>query len=125
MDNNKWNKWAVFSCIIIILFLTILEFPKPIGVETRPQDNVSMIWLVFFLIILSFEIVALSLIFKLPRIGCVFAIISGIFNLLQILADQLHLMQPEIASLSYILLEDLVGLFSIILIYFSWKITKK
>jgi hypothetical protein len=51
--------------------------------------------------------------------------ITGIMNLLQILAEQFHLMQPEIASLGYLLLEDAVGLISILLIYFSWKIWRE
>jgi hypothetical protein len=34
------------------------------------------------------------------------------------------MMQPEIAPFGYLLLEDAVGLFSLALGYFSWKILK-
>lgn len=113
---------GVLGSIIAILFLTVLEFPQPVGFETRPQDNVSMLWLVLFLIILVTEIVATFLIFKRPKLGAKIAIGAGVLNILQIAADQLHLMQLEIAPLGYTLLEYSVGLISLLLIYFAWKI---
>lgn len=119
---NKWAKRGVVGAILIILILTVLEFPAPIGFETRPQDNVSILWLIFFLVILITEITAIPLIFKRPTLGAKFAIVAAILNILQIFADQLHLMQPEVASLNYTLLEYSVGIFSLLLLYFAWKV---
>src|ERR1035437_545451 len=70
------------------------------------------------------EIEALPLIFKRPLLGERFAICASILNILQIFADQLHQMQPEVAPLSYNLLEYSVGVIALILIYFAWKIHK-
>lgn len=113
---------GVLGSIIAILFLTVLEFPQPIGFETRPQDNVSMLWLVLFLAIVVAEVVAMRLIFTRSKLGAKFAIGAGVLNILQIAADQLHLMQPEVAPLGYALLEYSVGAVSLLLIYFAWKI---
>jgi hypothetical protein len=124
MLNLKWAKRGVFGAIIVILALTVLEFPPPIGFETRPQGDVSMLWLVFFLAILITEITAIPLIFKRPKLGSKLAICAGVLNILQIFADQLHLMQPEIAPLGYTLLEYSVGIVSLALIYFAWNVHK-
>jgi len=114
----------IFYSIIFILVLTILEFPAPIGFESRPQNNVSPAWLILFLAILISEISALLLIFKRPSLGAKFAISAGVLNILQVIADQAHLMQPEVAPLGYTLLELSVVTLSLVLIYFSWKILK-
>lgn len=124
MQNIKWAKKGVVGAIVIILILTVLEFPAPIGFETRPQDNVSMFWLIFFLVILITEIATIPLIFKRPKLGVKFAIGAGVLNILQIFADQLHLMQPEIAPLGYTLLEYSVGVVALLLICFAWKINQ-
>lgn len=124
MSDIKWAKRGVLGSIVAILILTVLEFPSPIGFETRPQSNVSFFWLVFFLIILITEITALPLIFKRPKLGSKFAFSAALLNLLQIIADQLHLMQPEVAPLGYTLLEYSVGLFALALVYFSWKVSR-
>ena len=42
-------KRAVLGAVVAILILTVLEFPPPIGFETRPQSDVSAFWLAFFL----------------------------------------------------------------------------
>ena len=122
----KYNflKWAIFGVVLVILALTVLEFPAPIGFETRPQDNVSLVWLVFFLVILIVEITTLFLVFKKPYLGGIFGIATAIFNILQVIADQAHLMQPEVASFGYMLLEDVVVIFSVVLAYFSLRIIK-
>jgi hypothetical protein len=99
-----------------------LEFPPPIGFETRPQTDVSIFWLLFFLVIVITEIAAIPLIFKRPGLGRKFGIVAGILNILQVIADQAHLMQPEIASLGYSALEGLVVIASLVLIFFSLKI---
>lgn len=125
MLNFNWKKTGVVGAIIIILILTILEFPQPVGFETRPQDHVSIFWLFFFLTILITEILALILISKRPRLGTIFAISAAVLNIFQIFADQLHLMQPEVAPLGYSLLEYSVGLISLSLIYFAWKVRKE
>lgn len=118
------NKLWVIGCVIAIIILTILEFPAPIGFETRPQDNVSMGWLLFFLTIVITEIATIPLILKKPILGIKFGIAAGILNILQVIADQLHLMQPEVAPLGYSLLEYSVAIVSLILIYFSLKVSK-
>ena len=113
-------KLGVIVAIIVILAITVLEFPAPVGFETRPQDNVSIGWLFFFLTIVATEIATIPLILKKPKLGSIFGIIAGSLNILQVLADQLHLMQPEVAPLGYTLLEYSVVIISIILIYLSF-----
>jgi len=51
ISSPKWAKRGVLAATIAILVFTVLEFPPPIGFETRPQSNVSSIWLVLFLAI--------------------------------------------------------------------------
>ncbi|MFA6105812.1 MAG: hypothetical protein WC725_04465 [Patescibacteria group bacterium] len=117
------RKLAILN-IVIILILTVLEFPAPIGFEVRPQNNVSIYWLISFLTILLSEITAIFLLFKRKILGARLAILAGVLNIFQIIADQAHLMQPEIAPLGYLILEDSVGVFSIILIFLSLRILK-
>jgi hypothetical protein len=112
------------GAIIAILIVTVLEFPPPIGFETRPQTGVSIFWLIFFLVIVITEIATIPLILKCPSLGRKFGIVAGILNILQVVADQAHLMQPEIAPLGYSTLEGIVVIASIALIYFSLKIQK-
>jgi len=50
------------------------------------------------------------------------AMIAAVLNIVQIIADQLHLMQPEVAPPAYTLLEYSVGLFALVLFYFAWKV---
>lgn len=114
-------KKGVIGSVIAIIVITALEFPPPIGFETRPQTNVPIYWLFFFLLILITEITTIPLILKKPKLGWKFGVMAGILNILQVIADQLHLMQPEIAPLGYSLLEYLVVVASITLIYFSLK----
>jgi hypothetical protein len=117
-------KWFIIASVVSILILTVLEFPAPIGFEVRPQDHVSRYWLFLFLAILISEISSASFIFKKPKLGAQLGILAAILNILQIVADQLHLMQPEIAPFGYYLLENTVGVFSIFLGYLSWKVLK-
>jgi hypothetical protein len=128
LNTNKLSlrsaKTGVITAVIAIIVLTILEFPAPIGFETRPQDNVSMGWLWFFLTIVVTETAAIPLILTKQKLGSIFGIIAGILNILQVIADQLHLMQPEVAPLGYSILEYAVALASLVLIYFSVKIYK-
>ncbi len=79
--NPKWAKKGVVGAVIIILILTVLEFPPPIGFETRPQGDVSMLWLILFLAILVTEIAAIPLIFKRPKLGANFAICAAVLNI--------------------------------------------
>lgn len=102
-----------------------LELPAPIGFETRPQTGVSLFWLAVFIAILITEIAAISLIFKHPKLGVKFAYAAAILNIFQIIADQLHLMQPEVAPFGYSLLEYSVGIVAIVLIYFAWNVNQK
>jgi hypothetical protein len=115
-------KMGVVGTIIFILLVTVLEFPAPVGFETRSQTGVSIFWLFFFLVILITEIAAIPLIYKRPVLGKKFGIVAATFNILQVIADQMHLMQPEVATLGYSALEGIVLLASIILIYFSLKV---
>ncbi len=118
---DKKFKSGIISCVAAIIILTILEFPAPIGFETRPQNNVSLGWLFFFLTIVITEIVTIPLILKKPSLGIKFGIVAGVLNILQVIADQLHLMQPEVAPLYYSFLEYSVVILSVVLIYLSIK----
>jgi hypothetical protein len=118
----KSAKIGIIVSIVCILIPTVLELPAPIGIETRPQNDVSLFWLLLFLVILISEIAAALLIIKKPKIGANLALVAGVLNIFQIIADQLHLMQPEIATFAYTLLEYSVGIFALALIYFAWKV---
>ncbi|MFA6446252.1 MAG: hypothetical protein WCW14_03335 [Candidatus Paceibacterota bacterium] len=122
VDNKL--KLGLIGCVVAIIILTILEFPAPVGFETRPQDNVSIGWLLFFLTIVVTEIATIPLILKKPTLGLRFGIVAGVLNILQVIADQLHLMQPEVAPLYYSLLEYSVASISMVLIYLSLKVNK-
>ena len=113
---------ALVATIIAILILTVLEFPPPIGFETRPQTDVSSFWLIFFVIILIVEIATIPMIYKRKNIGGELGIFAAIINILQVIADQTHLMQPEIAPLGYSALEGLVVIASLALAYFAWSV---
>lgn len=119
---NKMAKFGVVSSILGIIVITVLEFPPPIGFETRPQNNVSIIWLFFFLAIVVSVIATIPLIFKKPTLGKKLAIVAGSLNILQVIADQLHLLQPEAPTLGYSLLEGVVVILSAALIYFALKV---
>jgi len=111
---------AVLGVIIVIWILAALEFPPPIGFETRPQSNVSIFWLAFFIIILIVEITTIPVIYRSPSIGGALGMLAAILNILQVLADQAHLMQPEVAPFSYSILEGMVVIASLALAYSSW-----
>ena len=122
--SSSAKKGAV-GAIIAIFIVTVFEFPPPIGFETRPQTNVSIFWLFYFLVILITEITAILLIIKRPGLGWKFGIAAGILNIFQVIADQMHLMQPEIAPIGYSALEGIVVIASLVLIYFSLKIKEE
>jgi hypothetical protein len=113
-------KRAVLGAVIVILILTVLEFPPPLGFETRPQSNVSIIWLAFFIVILIVEIATIPVIYRRPSVGAGLGILAAILNILQVFADQAHLMQPEVAPFGYSILEGMVVIASLALTYFSW-----
>lgn len=115
-------KRGVIGAVIVILILTVLEFPAPIGFETRPQSDVSPFWLAFFSLILIAEIAAILAVLRLTRLGASLGLLAAGLNILQIVADQVHLMQPEIATFGYSVLEGLVGIASLALAYFSWMV---
>ncbi len=116
-------KKGVVGAVIVILILTVLEFPPPIGFETRPQSDVSPLWFVFFIAILVVEIATIPLIYRRPRYGGELGILGGILNVVQVIADQAHLMQPEVAPLNYSMLEGSVVVASVGLVYFAWIAT--
>ena len=111
---------AVLGVLIVIWILTALEFPPPLGFETRPQSNVSIFWLAFFIIILIVEIATIPVIYRRPSVGAGLGILAAILNILQVFADQAHLMQPEVAPFGYSILEGMVVIASLALAYFSW-----
>ena len=120
----KWAQRGVLGSIVAILVVSVLEFPPPVGFETRPQTDVSPLWLGLFVVILGSEIAAMILIFTRPRVGVWFAIVAGSLNIIQILADQFHLMQQQTAPLGYAMLEYTVGALSIALLYFAGRVSK-
>jgi hypothetical protein len=111
---------VVLGVLIVIWILTALEFPPPIGFETRPQSDVSIFWLAFFIVILIVEISTIPLIYRSPSVGGGLGILAAILNILQVFADQAHLMQPEVAPFGYSILEGMVVIASLALAYFSW-----
>jgi hypothetical protein len=115
-------KRVVLGAIIVILVLTVLEFPPPIGFETRPQSSVSVIWLAFFILILIVEIATIPVVYTTPSVGGGLGMLAAVLNILQVLADQAHLMQPEVAPLGYSILEGMVVIASLALAYFSWMV---
>ena len=115
-------KRGVLGAVVAILILTALEFPPPIGFETRPQVDVSRFWLLFFLVILITDIAAIPLILKRTELGRKVAIAAATLNILQVIADQAHLMQPEVAPLGYSLLEGAVVIACLALAYFAWNV---
>jgi hypothetical protein len=125
MDTIRLSRWIVVWSVVLILVLSVLEFPPPLGFESRPQDNVSGLWLVLFLTILISEIATIPLIFKRPRVGGAIGMLAAVLNVFQIIADQTHIMQTEAAPLSYNLLEYSVGAASLILGIFSWHIWRR
>jgi hypothetical protein len=117
-------KKGVLVAVIAILVLTVLEFPPPLGFETRPQGDVSSWWLLFFLVILVTELATMPLIFKRPGLGSRLALVAAVLNMVQVVADQAHLLQPEVAPLGYSVLEGLVVVASLALAYFAWQVLK-
>ena len=115
-------KRAVIAAIIVILILTFLGFPPPIGIETRPQSNVSLIWLAYFIVVLIVEIVTIPIIYRRPSVGRGLGIIAAILNILFVMADQAHLLQLEVAPLSYSVLQSMTVIPSLALAYFSWAV---
>ena len=100
----------------------MLEFPSPIGYETRPQSDVSIVWLAFFIVVLIVEVATIPIVYRRPSVGGGLGILAAILNVLQVLADQAHLMQPEVAPLGYSVLEGMVVIASLALAYFSWSV---
>ena len=115
-------KRAVIAAVVVILILTFLGFPPPIGIETRPQSNVSLIWLAYFVVVLIVEIVAIPIIYRCPSVGRGLGIIAAILNILFVMADQAYLLQPEVAPLNYSVLQSMTVITSLALAYFSWAV---
>jgi hypothetical protein len=78
---------AVLGVLIVIWILTALEFPPPVGFETRPQSNVSIFWLAFFIVILIVEIATIPVIYRRPSVGGGLGILAAILNISQVFAD--------------------------------------
>lgn len=113
-------RWSIAG----IVALTVLELPPPIGFETRPQDNVSPVWLLLFLAILLSELTAAVLIHRRPHPAAGLAMTAAVLNLAQVAADQLHLLQPESASPGYTALELAVASLSLCLLVCGWMVSR-
>jgi hypothetical protein len=85
---------------------------------------VSFLWLAFFLVIPIVEVATIPLIYRRPGVGGKLGILAAIFNILQVIADQAHLMQPEVAPFGYSVLEGMVVIAAISLAYFSWTVSR-
>lgn len=120
----KTAQKGIIISVISILAITILEFPAPIGLETRPQDKVAIGWLFFFAVILVTEIATIPFVLRKPMTGTRLGITAGGLNILQAAADQLRLMQPENATLVYTVIEYSIAFISLGLIYFSFNLAK-
>ncbi|MFA5841605.1 MAG: hypothetical protein WC835_01415 [Candidatus Paceibacterota bacterium] len=124
IHNLKFAKIGVVVSIIANLVITALEFPPPIGFETRPQDNVSLAWLAYFFVILATQIAAISLILKYPKTGAYLAMTAAILNIFFVIADQVHLLQPEAATPLYSAIEGVGVIASLVIFYFAWEVRR-
>lgn len=123
MRNRVWGhksaKRGVIASIFVLLVLTFFEMPKPLGLETRSQDNVSRGWLILFFAIVISEVLALLRIRRHPKMSARLAIVAALLNIFQVFADQTHMMQPQVATRTYTLIEYADVLVCLGLIYFS------
>ena len=71
-------------------------------------------WLLFFLVIFVVEVATIPLVFMRPALGRICALAAAALNILQVVADQAHLMQPEVASIGYSVLEGAVAIVSLL-----------
>jgi hypothetical protein len=51
-------------------------------------------------------------------------ILAAMLNIIQVIADQAHLMQPEIAPIGYTVLEGLAVMAALLLAYFSLTVLR-
>jgi hypothetical protein len=100
----------------------VFRISSPVGIETRPQSNVSLIWLAYFVVVLIVEFTAIPMIYRRPSVGGELDILAAILNILFVLADQAYLLQPEVAPLSYSVLQSMTVIASLALAYFSWVV---
>jgi hypothetical protein len=82
------KKGRDYISVIVIIVLTFL-----VGIETRPQSNVSLVWLAYFFVVLISEIATIPIIYKRSNLWGVIGILAAILNILFIVADQAHLLQ--------------------------------
>jgi len=115
-------KRAVLGVVIVIWIITALEFPAPIGFETRPQSDVSLFWLAYFLVILIVEVATILMIHRRPSVGGGLGILAAILNILFVIADEARLIQPEAPAFHYSVLEGTGVIASLALAYFSWVV---
>jgi hypothetical protein len=108
----------------MILILTFLGFPPLVGIETRPWSNVSTIWLAYFVFVLIVETSTIPMIYRRPSLGGRLGILAASLNILFVLAGQVRLLQPEVASLSYSVLQSMTVIASLALAYFSCTVSR-
>jgi hypothetical protein len=98
-------------------------FPPPVGIETRPQSNVSLVWLAYFFVVLIIEITTIPSHIQRSSLGGVIGILTAILYILFVVADQARLLQPEVVTpLSYSILQSVIVIGSITFAYFSWAV---
>jgi hypothetical protein len=76
--------------------------------------------LLLFLAILVSELTAAIMIHRRPGPAAGLAMAAAVLNLVQVAADQLHLMQPEPAPFGYSALELAVAVLSVVLLGCGW-----
>jgi hypothetical protein len=117
-------KRPVIAAVLMILILTFLGFPPLVGIETRPRSNVSTIWLAYFVFVLIVETSTIPMIYRRPSLGGRLGILAASLNILFVLAGQVRLLQPEVASLSYSVLQSMTVIASLALAYFSCTVSR-
>lgn len=73
-------------------------FPPPVGIETRPQSNVSLVWLAYFFVVLIIEITTIPYHIQRSCLGGVIGILTAILYILFVVSDHGRLLQPEVVA---------------------------
>lgn len=119
------TKKAALGLVVVLLILVVLGFPPPLGFETRSQSDVSAFWLLPFVVTWILEILTIPMIFKRPALGGLLGIVSAMLSILGVLADQAHLIQPEVAPFNYSILQGIIVITSLALVYFSLRLRQQ
>ncbi|MDA4129083.1 MAG: hypothetical protein OK422_06495 [Thaumarchaeota archaeon] len=84
------------SLILLIVLLVSWDayFPSPFGFETRPIASTSLIFGIPFFVALFLNILAIPVLWKRPRIGSVFGILTAALMVLGVALDQTGFVVP-------------------------------